>query len=273
MLTTDVSPSGAGTLSVSSGWQDSGTTVTATETAGAGYSFYYWTLDGQNVGNNSSYSVTMNAAHTLTAVFRGTSTISLASSPQSISVGGSVTLSGTLTPEMASTRVTLSYSIDNGATWNDFITTRTDNTGAYSVVWYPPYPNTYQLVATWNGNQNLEGSTSSPFSLTVTGPSPPTITLLVSGPASMGRGSQVTFDVLITNPGTATSTTIYIEVIGPGGNIYFDTLEVSVDAATTARFQFVWYVPSNALTGTYRVSVGFIPPEPAAVSQTQVTIA
>jgi len=277
MLTVSISPAGAGVLSASSGWRDDGTTVQVTATPNTGYSFYYWSLDGVNVGSSPSYSVPMNSPHSLTAFFRGTSTMSLGLSAESIALGASVTVSGTITPAQPSpeipvgTTVVLSYSLD-GSTWNIFIMTQTASGGAYSVVWYPPYPKTYQIKATWSGNANYEGSTSSSVSLTVTGTLPSRITLLVSGPTSALRGSVATFEVLVTNPGPPMSTTLYFEVIGPGGYWYFDAQQVSVEAGGTGRFQFAWHVASTASAGQYQVFVGLIPPKTASISQTQITV-
>jgi hypothetical protein len=278
MLTVNpVSPTGAGTLSVSSGWRDEGTTVSITATVNTGYSFYYWSLDEVNVGSSFSYSVVMNSPHSLTAYFRSTSSLSVGLSAGSIALGASVTLSGTITPTQPSpgiptgTTVTLSYSLD-GATWNTFITTKTSSGGAYSIVWYPPYPNAYQIKASWSGDSSYEGSTSSVASLTVTGTFPPRITLLVSGPSSSVIGSSVTFDVMVNNPGSLLSTTLYVEVTGPGGYWYFDTQQITVAASGRGIFQFIWQVPSTASTGQYQIFVGLIPPKPTAIAQTQIIV-
>ena len=277
MLTVSISPAGAGVLSASSGWRDDGTTIQVTATTNAGYSFYYWSLDGVNIGSSPSYSVLMNSPHSLAAFFRGTSTMSLGLSAESIGLGASVTLSGTITPAQPSpgipvgTTVVLSYSLD-GSTWNVFTMTQTATVGAYSIVWYPPYPKTYQIRATWSGNANYEGSTSSSVSLTVTGALPSRIALLVSGPTSTLRGSVATFEVLVTNPGPSTSATLYFEVVGPGGYWYFDAQQVSVDAGGTGRFQFAWQVPLTVSPGQYQVLVGLIPPKQTSISQTQITV-
>jgi len=277
MLTVSVNPSDAGTLSVSTGWQDEGTTVSITATASSGYSFYYWSLDGSNVGSNPSYSILMNSAHTLTAFFRGTSSISLALSSGSVALGSSVSLSGTVTPTQpspgisAGATVTLSYSLD-GATWVSFITTQIESGGTYSAIWYPPYPNTYQIKASWSGDQNYTGSASSAVFLTVTGAMPPNVTLLVSGSTSTTRGNSATFDVLITNPSSSLSTTLYFEVTGPDGYFYFDTQQVTVPAGERGRLQFTWQVSSAVNAGQYNVFVGLIPPKPSAISQTEITV-
>ncbi|MCJ7505535.1 Ig-like domain repeat protein [Candidatus Bathyarchaeota archaeon] len=276
LLTTSVSPTGAGVLSVSSGWRDDGVTVSVTATVNTGYSFYYWSLDGTNVGSNPSYSVLMNSPHSLTAYFRSSSSISAGLSAGSIALGASVTLSGTITPAQASPgiptgpTVTLSYSLD-GATWNTFITTKTSSGGAYSIAWYPPYGRTYQIKASWSGDSNYEGSTSSTISLTVTGDFP-RISLLVSGPSSTVVGSSVTFDVIVNNPGSLLSTALYVEVTGPGGYWYFDTQQITVAAAGRGRFQFTWQILSTSSAGQYQVFVGLIPPKPTAIAQTQITI-
>jgi hypothetical protein len=278
MLTVSVSPTGGGALSVGSGWRDDGTSVSVTATANTGYSFYYWSLDGNNVGSNPSYSVLMNSPHSLAAYFRGTSSISLGLSAGSVALGASVTISGTLTPTQPSpgiptgTTVTLSYSLD-AATWNTFIVTKTGGGGTYSIVWYPPYGKNqiYQIKASWSGDSNYEGSTSSIVSLTVTGDFP-RISLLVSGPSSTVAGASVTFDVIVTNPGSAISTTLYFEVTGPGVYSYFDTQRITVAAGGRGRFQFVWQVSSTASSGQYQILVGLIPPKPTAIAQTLVTI-
>jgi hypothetical protein len=48
---------------------DAGTSVAVTATSVSGWHFNYWLLDGVNVGSISSYTVTMNQNHVLTAVF------------------------------------------------------------------------------------------------------------------------------------------------------------------------------------------------------------
>jgi len=74
-LTVSVSPSGAGTISPAPGdyWYDSGSSVSVSATANAGYAFSHWLLDGSNAGSSNPISVTMDAPHTLTAVFTGAS--------------------------------------------------------------------------------------------------------------------------------------------------------------------------------------------------------
>lgn len=48
---------------------DSGTQIPVSAIANSGYVFDHWELDGVNVGNANPYAITMNANHTLNAVF------------------------------------------------------------------------------------------------------------------------------------------------------------------------------------------------------------
>jgi hypothetical protein len=115
-------------------------------------------------------------------------------------------------------------------------------------------------------------------SITVNPPLPinlvlPQISLLVTGPSSAMRGGSATFGVLATNPGSSVPTTVlYLEVIGSGGYYYFDTMQISAPAGSTARFQFTWQIPSSVQAGSYQVNVGLIPPTPTSISQTQIAV-
>jgi hypothetical protein len=67
-------PTGTGTTSPATGaWSyNSGAVATVTATAGSGYTFSNWVLDGSSGGSTNPISITMNAAHTLYAVFTAT---------------------------------------------------------------------------------------------------------------------------------------------------------------------------------------------------------
>ena len=277
LLTVLVSPSGEGFLTVSTGWRDEGVMVSATATANSGYSFYYWSLDGVNMGSNPSISFAMNSPRGLTAIFRSTSSLSFGSSAGSISLGSSVTLSGTVTPTQpspgipAGTTVILGYSLAGGS-WNTFIMTHTGGGGTYSVTWHPPYPGVYQIKASWDGNSNYEGAISGTISLNVTGVVPPGVTLVVSGPSSASRGGSATFEIFVDNRGSTLSATLYLEIVGPGGYRYFDFQQIVLGEGQRGRYQFSWQIPSGLSTGQYNVSVGLIPPKPTAATQTVIAI-
>jgi len=99
-LTIGVSPSGAGTTNPSVGtyWYNKGTNVVVSETHNTGYTFDHWELDGNNVGNGASYSVSMNAPHALTAVFSEVPTPDFSiSNPGTITISDAEQRSATIT--------------------------------------------------------------------------------------------------------------------------------------------------------------------------------
>ena len=208
---------------------------------------------------------------------RAISSLSVGSSSGSISLGASVTLSGTITPAQPSpgipsgTTVVLSYGLEGGSR-SIFNMTQTASGGAYSVAWYPPYPGSYLIRASWDGNPNYEGATSSMLSLNVTGVVPPRVTLVLSGPSSASRGDAAAFEILVDNGGSALSATLYLEIVGPGGYRYRDFQQIVVGEGRKGRYQFNWQIPSGVSVGQYDVSVGLIPPKPTAATQTVIAI-
>ena len=71
-LTMQVSPTGAGSASPSSGWRDAGSSVSISATANSGYQFSRWSGSGTDSysGTNNPASVTMNGPITETAIFK-----------------------------------------------------------------------------------------------------------------------------------------------------------------------------------------------------------
>lgn len=91
-VTTNVYPSGSGTVT-GGGQYLSGTTCTLTQTAANGYTFDHWEVGGQTVSSSASYSFTVTADVTVTAVYtQNNYTITVVASPQA---GGTVSGGGT----------------------------------------------------------------------------------------------------------------------------------------------------------------------------------
>ena len=99
-LIIQVSPSGGGSTNPSPGTysRESGSSVTVSETPAGGFAFDHWDLDGANVGSDPSYTATVDAVHTLTAVFHSVAVpdFQIASDPSSISVSQGGTGSSTI---------------------------------------------------------------------------------------------------------------------------------------------------------------------------------
>jgi hypothetical protein len=55
----------------------------------------------------------------------------------------------------------------SGGTWTTFATVTTNQNGNYSYVWETKTPGTYEIKASWDGDQNTEGAESLVRTLTV----------------------------------------------------------------------------------------------------------
>jgi hypothetical protein len=86
---------GSGTTSVGSGWHNAGSTVSVDAQPSSGWTLDHWELDSVDVGDADPRSVTMNADHTLTAVF-----VQIPQHTLTIAVTGS----GTTSPAPGSTQ-------------------------------------------------------------------------------------------------------------------------------------------------------------------------
>jgi len=77
-------------------WYDFGATQPVTATPTSGNQLSHWELDGSNVGSANPYTITINMAHTLTAVFEKQKVdhfiISEISSPQTVGVAFTITI-------------------------------------------------------------------------------------------------------------------------------------------------------------------------------------
>jgi len=265
MLTTIANPPTAGVVTPTSGWQNAGATVTIQATPNPDYSFVGWIGSGSgSFSGLGSPSITMNGPITETANFLMSTSISTSVSTSSISIASSVGLSGSITPNPSSVQVTLSLSIDSGSTWVTFMTVMTDGSGGYSTGWAPPYPGSFLLKASWSGNGQFAGSTSSPVSLTVIGSVTPTPTLLLFAPSTVSRSQLVTLSITVFNPTSSPlNANVTVQITGPSNYVSFDVIQIQVGASSQLTTYFDWTVPNQS--GAYSVTVGLLQARPGGI--------
>ena len=277
VLTTNVA-SGSGSVSPNcpSGCSEGvGAPISVSATANSGWVFYKWRVTGAScsIGNNvSPCTFTMPANPvTVSASFIQTTSISLTVSPQSIIVGNSAQLSGSITPNPGTVLVTVSVSPDN-VSWTPIISVNTNSGGAYSTSWTPPYPDTYGLRASWSGNSGFQDSTSSPpQGLRITGTRPGFPTLLLNVPASVSKGSSAEFSITLFNPtSTQLSTQVTVEILGPYSYVFFDTVSVQVAATSHLTVLYDWTAPNQ--NGSYNVIAQTLPAQPSAYDSSTITV-
>lgn len=73
---------------------------------------------------------------------------------------GRILINGNLNPMKSNEKIFLSYSFDNGKTWNNLGETFTIENGSYYYYWKPNEKGEYLIKASWNGDENYLSSES-----------------------------------------------------------------------------------------------------------------
>jgi hypothetical protein len=136
-LTTNVNPTGAGSVSPSSGEYESGTEITLEARPGSGYTFYHWSGDASGVA--STITIEMDSDKDITAYFRSvpevvykiTGTASKVNVTLSNATGGIEQYTNVRLPE--------EYSYDSFS--DDFVYISAQNQGEYGTVTVSIYVN------------------------------------------------------------------------------------------------------------------------------------
>jgi len=87
------------------------------------------------------------------------SNISISAIPETIKVGETTTISVFIDPVRAGVTVTIHYRLSGEVTWNT-TTVTTNSTGGYSYMWTPDKAGTYEVKASWDGDENTEPAES-----------------------------------------------------------------------------------------------------------------
>ena len=98
---------------------------------------------------------------------KATSTITIEISPTTVTVDGTVTINGTITPHREGVTVTINYKLSTEETWNTLSPVTTDENGQYTYEWTPTEPGTYKVKASWEGDLNTERAESIEETVTV----------------------------------------------------------------------------------------------------------
>ena len=246
------------------------TQLTVTTTSSTPIGSYTLTVTATGSGQSHSTQVTL--------LVKTTSTITIECIPNSITLGGSATITGQINPSHPSAPVTLAYSLDGGATWNGFMILNTDSAGSYLTAWKPQYPLTYILRASWNGDSDHFGAEStSPYpQITVSGTMPKQPKLIMTlSQLSMAKGGTATVTVKVFNPTTENlQSTLYIEIRGPNGyyEIQFQPIEVPSGPASYETYTFDWQIPDDIDPGRYEITSSLTPPWIGAYDLGQIEI-
>jgi hypothetical protein len=85
--------------------------------------------------------------------------LSCSVSPSDITEGSTIEVTGSITPEISDKTITLSYKKPDGTTYNKTVTTGSD--GSFSDSYKPDTTGSWSIIASWLGDSNHYGSSSS----------------------------------------------------------------------------------------------------------------
>jgi len=175
-------------------------------------------------GGATSPSVSFNVSKIST-------TISCSVSSTSISIGSSLTVSGSITPARPSVTVTISYRSDGS--WSSLTTVASSSDGSYSYTWTPTFVGSYQLKASWEGDSSHIGAASTAESVTVAKIST-TISCSVS-PSEVTEGDSITVSGSISP--TVSGKTITLTYKKPDGSTFDRTVTTGSDGSYSDSYK------------------------------------
>ena len=183
---------------------------------------------------------------------KASSSISCSTSSSSIASGESITVSGSISPPHSDVSVILTYTRPNGT-----LVTKTVNAtaGSYSDTYVLDMAGAWNVRASWEGDEDHLGATSSTVSFTVKAPS--AVSCSVS-PTSIVVGQTVTVSGLITP--ARSGATVTLTYTRPDGTIFTRTIATTTDSSYAYN-----YTPDQ--TGTWKVKAGWLGDENYAGSE------
>jgi len=116
------------------------------------------TLEGSESSAPGQVSASYNALHP--------SKLSFDSSTGFLIQGGTVTLSGQLTPAVSNVNVTIYIKV-NGLPWSGLVTTQTDSNGEFGYVWNAASAGICSVRASWSGDESYSSADSPVRTITV----------------------------------------------------------------------------------------------------------
>jgi hypothetical protein len=96
-------------------------------------------------------------------------TITIDVQPTPVTLGSNVTLNVTISPTFlgANININIQYRLQGDANWTALTIVQTDSQGQYSYLWKPDKAGTYELRASWSGDQNTNPAESEPKTVIV----------------------------------------------------------------------------------------------------------
>lgn len=252
--------------------KDGGTTWILLDQKLTDYSGGYFFWEPESIGSylvktywngNSEYQGAESIERSLEVV-KIDSTISCFVDPSVINLGESTEIDGYLHPAVANAKITISYRPIQG-NWSEILTVSTSIYGHYSYYWTPTATGTYEVKASWSGDENHH-ETENSNTVTVNEPTSvesSSISCLAT-PSSILIGSSTTISGYLSPSIADAEVTISYRTSGEDWN----TIQI-VSTTSSGYYSFDW-TPANV--GTYEVKVSWSGDETYQGSENSVTI-
>jgi len=212
--------------------------ITATLTENATHAFIYTTYtfpSSQNTLIGQSIDIVGTIVY---------STISCATSSDSLTTDDSTTVFGSINPA-TSTGVTIQINTNGDTAWNNLETVITASDGSYSYIWRPSSAGTYNLRAIWSGNSNYYGATSSVKTLNVKNPT--AITCQLSQVST-----TITDNVTISGAINPTRSGVLITIYYKNNDVW--NILKTVTSASDGSYSYTW---TPTMMGSYQLKASW----------------
>jgi len=178
------------------------------------------------------------------------------SSPNLV-LGDSVAISGSISPAVSGTNVTLSYTMPNGSILIRTVTSTSN--GSYSDTYTPSVAGSWSVSSSWQGNSAYAGASSTPTAFLVSEIAT-NLSCFVS-PSDSAIGGDITVSGAVNPPMSGIDVTL--NYTGPNGTTQTRTVTTSSNGSYSES-----YVPEATGSWSVTASWGGDPQHPGAISQT-----
>jgi hypothetical protein len=168
----------------------------------------------------------------IVVVGKSSSSISITVSPSNVALGETTTVSGAITPARQGGNVTIQYRIGGGS-WDNLTSVLTDGSGQYSYDWTTTAIGTFELRASWPGDEECLSAESSVITVVV-GKMSSSITLLASS-STITIGDTATLSGSLTPARQGEDINIQYRI---GGGSWNDLASVVTD--DSGEYSYEW---------------------------------
>ncbi len=206
------------------------------------------TYHGRSGSASSTISDRSSSMQINVTIPRTSTSISCSVSPSTVLIGGSVTVSGMISPAVGGAMVTLTYAKPNTSSFTRTVTTSPN--GVYSDNYTPDKLCSYSVIASWPGDEDYKEATSLPVLFTVKkNPSSISITL---DSTSISPGNTLRISGTLSPPLSNVQVILSYSVKGGG---WAPLRNLTTDS--NGRFSYVW-ANTPSFEGEYELRASWL---------------